>query len=431
VHQAPITEVFDLLEATAPVFVRYGASAGSDGWELRFLDVTTGEAPPSWRPTIWRYPSALFVACETAGLTAAHWLRSGQIGEEAIPVQLHEQASVERRDSAFEGALEQLEWPFVEWRLTSQRTLNSVVQEELVGDGVPSFASFDVAVAALLGVQLTRWNLSGSEYTVRVQDRRGRFERVVLGAGSLVATVSGDDLDGTAVELAGERPGPAIVLADGQEQDVSFPLPDGLPAGAWLLIKQGTEWLDRRYLGWPYAGARPRGVEIVVSPEAQLEALVSAGENSSLEFKRELPTAKPESIRKVLKTAAAFANGAGGTILFGVDNDGVMIGLDETNLRVRADDRLAQIVKAWVHPLPPYELTWLPLPDGSGRVLALELQPGPRPPYAAGTGPENLVYYVRRGATTFAVMPDEIRAIVLARGAESSVIRPYTSPFET
>ncbi len=50
-------------------------------------------------------------------------------------------------------------------------------------------------------------------------------------------------------------------------------------------------------------------------------------------------------------------------------------------------------------------------------VLALIVEPGSTRPYAAGTKPEDLASYVRRGATTFAVMPDEVRS--LARGDEA------------
>jgi len=55
--------------------------------------------------------------------------------------------------------------------------------------------------------------------------------------------------------------------------------------------------------------------------------------------------------------------------------------------------------------------------ENDQRVLALILEPGSTRPYPAGTKPEGFSYYVRRGATTFAVMPDEVRS--LARGDEA------------
>ena len=51
---------------------------------------------------------------------------------------------------------------------------------------------------------------------------------------------------------------------------------------------------------------------------------ITNGESTILEFKRECP----EDNKKFLKTVSAFANGNGGTIIFGVDDDSNIVGLD-------------------------------------------------------------------------------------------------------
>lgn len=73
----------------------------------------------------------------------------------------------------------------------------------------------------------------------------------------------------------------------------------------------------------------------IVDPAAvrRLTALVSAGEGAHLEFKRK--AAFPD---KIVKEMIAFANTAGGTLLIGVDDDGVLQGLrypEEEALEVR------------------------------------------------------------------------------------------------
>jgi len=55
----------------------------------------------------------------------------------------------------------------------------------------------------------------------------------------------------------------------------------------------------------------------------ELKALISEGENFKIEFKRQFST-----IEKIAKELIAFANTKGGMILFGVDDDGTIYGVE-------------------------------------------------------------------------------------------------------
>ena len=54
-----------------------------------------------------------------------------------------------------------------------------------------------------------------------------------------------------------------------------------------------------------------------------IKTLIEEGEGFELEFKR-----KVSSPEKIAKTMSSFANTKGGTILFGVDDDGSLVGID-------------------------------------------------------------------------------------------------------
>ena len=56
---------------------------------------------------------------------------------------------------------------------------------------------------------------------------------------------------------------------------------------------------------------------------AELKALISEGENFKIEFKRQF-----SSVEKIAKELIAFANTKGGMILFGVDDDGTIYGVE-------------------------------------------------------------------------------------------------------
>lgn len=80
-----------------------------------------------------------------------------------------------------------------------------------------------------------------------------------------------------------------------------------------------------------------------VEVPASLEELIEEGENDSLEFKSSLRwdyrqgvvNKKLEDV--IIKSVAAFANGEGGTLLIGVDDDGIILGLENDYAALRAD----------------------------------------------------------------------------------------------
>jgi predicted HTH transcriptional regulator len=99
-----------------------------------------------------------------------------------------------------------------------------------------------------------------------------------------------------------------------------------------------------------------------------------------VEFKSQLPAGTTNEARlTMLKTMAAFATGNGGTILFGVDDDGTVAGLDPTTLDQQRD-RLVNMIRTLIVPDPPYNLR---IENVYGLVvMALQVQPGAHGAYA-------------------------------------------------
>jgi hypothetical protein len=412
--QTTLSELSETLERENAVWVRVSADFARDEWTLRLLEMTSGDAPPRWQEISWRYPDFLFRALEIDGAITANWLLSGKILLEGIeiPAPFHQQLLRERRESGWgTNSCEPLAWPSEEWRLSRTDSANSSGVSELVSATAPYYDSPDMAIAQLLGVPYTGYNNSSREFVFRQQDRRGRLVSIRVDAAEVSARVDGEDLAGAVVELAGTSPGPTHELDGSSPATVPFPLPNGLPELPSIVLRSGEAWLDRRSLSWPTRADRP-GVEYVVAPDNRLEALVAGGETSTTEFKKRLPEPNEQGRRKVMKTVAAFANGAGGTIIFGVTDEGAIVGLSTQDDEPEAEDNLTRLITSWVHPLPHFRTEPLPVPDAPrNRVIALIVDPGEQPPYAAGTTPDNMTYYVRRSATTFAVMPGEVRAL--------------------
>lgn len=76
------------------------------------------------------------------------------------------------------------------------------------------------------------------------------------------------------------------------------------------------------------------GVEEEIEEDNLLDKIISSGENRNLEFKSSLrycynqKSAQKYIEAEITKTIAAFANTEGGTLIVGVDDDGMVLGLD-------------------------------------------------------------------------------------------------------
>ncbi|MFI4991435.1 MAG: helix-turn-helix domain-containing protein [Solirubrobacterales bacterium] len=311
--------------------------------------------------------------------------------------------TVERRDSNFQGVYEQLPWPVREWAIRSHDGSGQVLHDELVAADAPAFIGFDQAAAEFFGVPpRPNRNFSGRELVVRQQDRRARFDRVRVHPTELLIDVTGEELRGVSLTLSGF--GGASHKLSPRAREIRLPIPDGLGPGAWLALHRDQELLDRRVLD-PAWGVRD--VDVVVDSATRVELLVSGGERETVEFKRQLPGDDPTG---VMKTVAAFANGAGGTILFGVENDGEIVGVRDDRDR-DGRDRLTSLVSDWVRPLPDFQCEWV---EDHG-VIALRVEPGDHVPYGVGTSERGLRYYIRRAGSTFPAAPADVRAFVQSR----------------
>lgn len=121
-----------------------------------------------------------------------------------------------------------------------------------IGADSPSFVGYPQAAAAFFGVDAAaNSNYGWAAPCLRFPDRTARIEAVVIRPAELAVTVVGDQLDGLFIELAGNTAGPIAALVARGPLTVRFGLPDGLPAGAWVLIptpttgSTGVSWADR------------------------------------------------------------------------------------------------------------------------------------------------------------------------------------------
>ncbi|MGH8994435.1 MAG: AlbA family DNA-binding domain-containing protein [Acidimicrobiales bacterium] len=288
----------------------------------------------------------------------------------------------------------------------------------LVGqDDAPSFPTFGAAYNAFyhhnFAVSGTN-NPQLGQVSIRLVDARARIGRVRVRPASLEVWVGGRAVQDTRLELNGAEYRTAVDLT--RAGRVTFPLPVGLPSDAWLWLKHGTEWRDFRALSWE--GSRIRNVETELprDPIAELSLLATQGEGPHLEYKEKLPDSRDEK-RHVFKTVVAFANGDGGTMLFGIGDGGELRGVGDKLPEGRR--RLNDLLRDLVDPSPSVRIEAHRL-DGRN-VLVLEVLSGGGVLHALTLDRNRPEYYVRRDGTTFFARPNEVAAVV-QRASQATAI---------
>lgn len=120
--------------------------------------------------------------------------------------------------------------------------------------------------------------------------------------------------------------------------------------------------------------------------------LISMPESKTLEFKERMP--EPLAIAK---TACAFANGGGGTILIGVaDKEKTITGIDAQEIHI-LEEKIANIVYSMVEPTAAVHIT---IHNLEGKlILKIDVFPGSLKPYHLKNKGEIEGTYIRVGST--------------------------------
>ena len=127
-------------------------------------------------------------------------------------------------------------------------------------------------------------------------------------------------------------------------------------------------------------------------------------ECTAYDFKQMLEEKKPKSW---LKSVSAFANGQGGSLFFGVDNDGVIRGLEDIQ---DVTEKISSAIKDKMDPLPEVEA--IPHKDGDIKVLQLKVNAGHYTPYYY-VGDGQRIAFIRVGDESMPATDEQMVALVL------------------
>lgn len=118
----------------------------------------------------------------------------------------------------------------------------------------------------------------------------------------------------------------------------------------------------------------------------KLETLIA--ECTAYDFKLQLEEKKPKSW---LKSICAFANGLGGSLFFGIDNEGIVKGLENIQ---HVCEIISSKIRDYMDPLPDVEM--LPYRIEGLDILRVRVMPGSYTPYYY-VGDGQRIAFVRAG----------------------------------
>ena len=436
--QGSLDELCSTLGAVeAQAFVRVAMQAGSHA--VWYVDAVVAPpcAPAGWQPVVWEYEPVTFAAAEVSAraLAAALDRDDAQVlplGAYNLTLPFSPTSSV---GSAGRAARATTRFFSLADVFRSVYRPGSPQQQTpsgyLIGDDCPSFPSYEAAFRAFFYADYVRssaGSLPSGFGDVRVVEGTAWFERVVVTPTSLEVQIGGRDFIGVRVELNGATyRTDARVSKTGQ---VQLPLPDGLPAGAWLYLSRDRRWLDYRPLGdyrahtdFALAGVE---VELPHDPDAEIQALLARGEGQQIEFKSQLPEVFGRLQADCVQDGSRLREwGWRQHRIWGAKDEATVCGLDGID-PLRERDRLAQLARSIVTPAPAVEVRQY---DVDGKLLlVLSVEPGSNQPYGItlpGKKDKPVEFYVRRDATTFPARSEEIRNAVLASAPQPAADPPW------
>lgn len=134
----------------------------------------------------------------------------------------------------------------------------------------------------------------------------------------------------------------------------------------------------------------------------KLQGLI--GECTAFDFKLMLEEKKPKSW---LKSVSAFANGLGGSLFFGIDNDGTIKGFDDVQY---VCEFISSKIRDYMDPLPDVEM--IPQRFDDHNILQLKVNAGNYTPYYY-VGDGQRVAFVRVGDESLPATAEQMVRLVL------------------
>jgi hypothetical protein len=389
------------------------------------------------RPTSWLrydYGDVLFLTGTERGEVVADWLRTGTFTNRyhnSFPIAPMSATSVysNRYPSHSQSDTFVFSKPFTRYQVSFSQTLPRQ-DHPLISKDAPFFLTvWDAERSLLYEIPEGSYAINPPEVAVYVyiEHPDAWLERIHFSLTALELHLAGMLLPQTKLKVVGS--GIAGYDDYPRQESVSIPLPNGRPDYLKIALIQDTICSDyyiddKKSPATPFRQKRTNVTFAEPEPQEKVRELIDRGEGKTIEFKWELHFSAGNNGRiRWLKTIIAFANGDGGSLIIGVnDEDGAVVGIHHNNLVkhnnsiAKFKDAITTAISDTIDPVPEIEFVDATV-DGHS-VLVINVQATSGKCYAAYYPNKEIpVYYIRRGATTRVATNNEVQELVTAKTA--------------
>jgi predicted HTH transcriptional regulator len=139
--------------------------------------------------------------------------------------------------------------------------------------------------------------------------------------------------------------------------------------------------------------------KVTKMPLTALKTKIQNGEDSYTQFKVNMTNSD-----KLAEELVAFSNARGGLLIIGVDDNGVVVGVADKDIR-RLNQLIGNVINDNVTP-PIYPLVTIENIEDK-KLLVIEVEEGVSKPYSTNKG----IYLTKAGSDKRKVSPDELRRL--------------------
>jgi hypothetical protein len=243
------------------------------------------------------------------------------------------------------------QWPTDVFMLEPPSGQSSAPDGPLIALDAPYYPSFDQVLSDFFAIRVQGYlNYFRGQVVVVLPDFRARISRLTIALAHLRADIECGTLQPTDLVVK--------VYAEGQigrlVQETIYPktrfvrldLKDKPSFACVAVVCKATgETLHEKIFKEGVSWREPDVIVEAVEPE--IEHLLLTGESETVELREKLDKSRPQ---RLAKTAAAFANSKGGTIVYGVDDDHHVVGCEIQGL----SDTITNIIRSHCDPPPAF-----------------------------------------------------------------------------
>lgn len=289
--------------------------------------------------------------------------------------------------------------------------------EPLIALDEPYYPSFEHVLSDFFAIRSQGWtNYLRGQVVMVLPDFRARISKLTIALASLRAELECVFLQPADLVLKIYAESPIGRLAQRtiqlESSFVELDLIDKPSLVSLALVSRVTgETLDQKAFREGMSWREPDVLVEISQPE--IEQFLLTGESETVEFKEKLDKSRPE---KIAKTAAAFGNTKGGTIVFGVDDNHNVVGCEIKGM----SDTITNIIRSYCDPPPVFTVRAV---NREGKELLLvEIAESPSTVHFV----KDLGLFIRANGTNRAPTNHEFQ-LLLGRRGSAEILFPHFS----